>query len=629
MTPSDIFISVIICTHRRPDSLANTLESLVEQTWKGSEWELIVVENDRDASPLVAKVVQEFQDRLPVRWCMETVPNLSRARNLGAREGRGEYLAYLDDDVEVCAEWLEQVMLGCKEHSPDFCGGPSYPLYRISKPGWFKDEYATGYVYGNDVRELRDDEYFGGMNFTVRKELVQTLGGFREELGRAGNKIGWGEETMLMVEARKRYPNCCCLYLPGMAVKHEVVSQKMSIKWHIRHHWEAGFDYALANMTNASAHNVAISTCRIMASLASQMSGLLVALARSVFSPRESPWRRYLKERMLGNLFQLSCHLARLLYPSRRKAVWNEDDDMSDNHSVQCTQEAFESLADICCDDAERKEVLASWFKEDTADFWRHNRMYQIAYCVLHKRSATWLTVGDGRFGLDSIRLKKKGILNVTPSDISENLLAAAKEGGLIADYSVQDAQHMTFEDGSFDFVFCKESYHHLPQPALGLYEMLRVAREAVFLVEPSDPVFTRSPLSRLKQLALRVLRGRAEVYADYESVGNYVYSISRREIEKLALGLGLPHVVFKGLNDCYIKGVEFEPADVKKSRVFRKVRRRIWLDDIRCALGLRSHALLMAGLFKAALDQETRSKLKDNGWTVVDLPKNPYVDAD
>ena len=269
--------------------------------------------------------------------------------------------------------------------------------------------------------------------------------------------------------------------------------------------------------------------------------------------------------------------------------------------------------------------VEDSWFDENTADYWRHNRMYQIADCVLHKKDATWLTVGDGRFGLDSIRLGKRGIGHVLPSDIDEKLLEESKQKGLITDYSVQDAQHMDFTDASFDFVFCKESYHHFPQPALGLYEMLRIAREAVFMIEPNDQTFKPSPFQQLKNLVKCILGKGNEVKASYEPDGNYIYSVSRREMEKVALGINMPAIAFKGLNDCYIRGVEYEPADVRRSPLFRKIKRRIRIADIKCRLGWGDYGLLMVGLFKNEIDPETRSRLQNAGWNVVDLPRNPY----
>ena len=155
---------------------------------------------------------------------------------------------------------------------------------------------------------------------------------------------------------------------------------------------------------------------------------------------------------------------------------------------------------------AEERRLWASWLDETTADYWRHHRMYEIAECLSHRKDAKWLTVGDGRFGLDSIRLRNRGIGNVVPSDISEDLLSLAKHEGLVTDYHIQNAENMTLPDESYDFVFCKESYHHFSRPAIGLYEMLRVAREAVFLVEPNDPMCDRAPIVRLKHLVKRLI---------------------------------------------------------------------------------------------------------------------------
>jgi hypothetical protein len=55
----------------------------------------------------------------------------------------------------------------------------------------------------------------------------------------------------------------------------------------------------------------------------------------------------------------------------------------------------------------DRAKYHASWFREDTVDFWRHRRMYDTcapvaAFC----KDAKWLTVGDGRYGLDSVWLR-------------------------------------------------------------------------------------------------------------------------------------------------------------------------------------------------------------------------------
>ena len=108
-----------------------------------------------------------------------------------------------------------------------------------------------------------------------------------------------------------------------------------------------------------------------------------------------------------------------------------------------------------------------------------------------------------------------------------------------------------------------------------------------------------------------------------YEEDGNYIFSISPREIEKIALAINIPQVAFKGLNDHYEPGLEFESMDTPRARkVLRTVRRR----DLQCRLGLETHQLLMAALFNLPLLKAQRRKMEDSGWRFVDLPRNPYI---
>jgi len=304
--------------------------------------------------------------------------------------------------------------------------------------------------------------------------------------------------------------------------------------------------------------------------------------------------------------------------------------------------------------ESERVRISTSWFDESTADFWRHARAYECAGLLAHRANASWLTVGDGRWGLDSIRIRSKGFSSVVASDISEALLRAAKERGLIDTYAIENAERLSFADDSFDFVFCKESLHHFPRPFAALYEMLRVAREAVFIIEPNDTVEIVAPANESPRYvrtgrvrrALLALLGRDHVTIpataagparptlrfnkpDWESSGNFAYAVSRRELEKVALGLNLPQLVIKGLNDHYIKGCEFEPADESKSAIFRELRRVIGDKDRHCAQGLSEFNLIMAGFFCRPIDAAARAKFLAAGWEVMDLPANPYVPRD
>jgi SAM-dependent methyltransferase len=251
--------------------------------------------------------------------------------------------------------------------------------------------------------------------------------------------------------------------------------------------------------------------------------------------------------------------------------------------------------------------------------------MYQPVDFFIEDKGASWLTVGDGRYGLDAIRLKRKGVISVSPSDISESLLRKSKEDNLIDHYFVENAESLSFEDNSFDFVFCKESYHHFPRPMIALYEMIRVARKAVILLEPNDNRF--SPLNRLLYHIRKTL-GKVRHFDqnNFEELGNYVYSISEREIEKVALGLNLPAVAFKGINDYYVKGCEYEPISLR-SKGYRKIRIMVLIMDVLSRLRLTKPNLLMAIIFNNSVNEETCKKLRDNGWNVNILPGNPHAD--
>lgn len=278
--------------------------------------------------------------------------------------------------------------------------------------------------------------------------------------------------------------------------------------------------------------------------------------------------------------------------------------------------------------DEKRVAISQSWFDETTADYWRHARMYECADCLTSHPDASWLTVGDGRWGLDAIRLTKRGYKNVLPTDISEYLLKEAKARGYITNYAIENAENLSFSNESYDYVFCKESYHHFPRPYLALYEMLRVAREAVFLVEPND----QNPgIDEARRYVVELAeKGTSRFPAcrrnGWEGCGNYVYTVSRREIEKVALGLNLPQIVFKGLNDHYVKGCEFEPADLEKSEVFRKIVDNVAENNARCARGEADYALLMTGIFKRPMEECLREEFIRRGWEVLDLPRNPHA---
>ena len=278
----------------------------------------------------------------------------------------------------------------------------------------------------------------------------------------------------------------------------------------------------------------------------------------------------------------------------------------------------------------EKEAQAKTWFETDTVDAWRHQRMYKLLDPIIDTdKDAKWLTVGDGRYGKDGNYIQQKGC-DVLVTDISSNLLKEAKDIGYISKYKQENAESLSFQDDEFDYVFCKESYHHFPRPILALYEMLRVARKGVVLIEPND-MFINERLSevffRSFKNIIKILLRRKEFRNFFEAEGNYVYSISRREIEKVALGLNYRTVAFKGINDAYLEGVEYEKL-AEKGPLQKKIKLKINYFNTLNKLKLMDYLILGAIIFKREPSKELFQQLVNGGYEITHLSENPYISS-
>ena len=111
-----------------------------------------------------------------------------------------------------------------------------------------------------------------------------------------------------------------------------------------------------------------------------------------------------------------------------------------------------------------------------------------------------------------------------------------------------------------------------------------------------------------------------------YEPVGNFVYKISEREIEKFAAGLNLPLVAFKKINpNFYFKGADEIECTLKNPK-FLKVYLKKKLLDVLVKIRLIPSQVLSAIVFKEVPDETLLMELKSSGYEWVYIPKNPYL---
>lgn len=185
--------SIIIPTSGRPVAIKKAVESVLEQDLLARGAELIVVDNNTDEQLAtdLATFCKVWGDQLC--YVREPSPGLGAARHRGAAESSGEWLTFLDDDVEVAATWLPALHRAFSKSDVVMVGGPSIPKFTASIPAWFWD-FMSPTPYGGwmnpwlslldiarDVENI-DPNYIWGLNFSVRKKVLYELGGSHPDL---------------------------------------------------------------------------------------------------------------------------------------------------------------------------------------------------------------------------------------------------------------------------------------------------------------------------------------------------------------------------------------------------------------------------------------------------------------
>jgi len=222
---SRIRISVIVCTYRNPDLLAKALDSLNRQSLNQGQYEVIVVDNN--SQDKTKDVVSGYP---PVRYIFEGRLGLSHARNAGIGASCGDIIAFIDDDAEATAGWLE-ALLKVYDSVPDAwaVGGKVMPIWDAEKPEWLTERYYRSLSlvdWGRAGRSLRWPERIIGTNCSFRREVFTGIGHFDTGLGRIGPAMLDNED--MEIQQRIHRSGHLVYYTPEAVVYHHVSASRMT-----------------------------------------------------------------------------------------------------------------------------------------------------------------------------------------------------------------------------------------------------------------------------------------------------------------------------------------------------------------------------------------------------------------
>lgn len=111
-------ISIVIPVHNAEKFLEETIKSVMAQTYP--DWELLLVDDcSKDASKTIASGYEALDKRIRLIALEENV-GAAKARNVGIKESKGAYLAFLDADDIWVKEKLERELKFMKEKQAAF-----------------------------------------------------------------------------------------------------------------------------------------------------------------------------------------------------------------------------------------------------------------------------------------------------------------------------------------------------------------------------------------------------------------------------------------------------------------------------------------------------------------------------
>jgi ubiquinone/menaquinone biosynthesis C-methylase UbiE len=265
-------------------------------------------------------------------------------------------------------------------------------------------------------------------------------------------------------------------------------------------------------------------------------------------------------------------------------------------------------------------DLPACFERPQSIDSWQHQRMFDMLVPLIKNApDATWMTIGDGKFGSDAYYLQAMGV-DVTATSISTHTLQVAHSKGYIKKYAAENAESISLQDNSIDFVLCKASYHHFPRPAIAFYEMFRVSRKALVLIEPIEG--PARPLSLAKSFAKKILRG--DTTEQFEESGNYLYRLTIREVFKMLSALGYGNIAWKGFNTFYLP--RFADADANSFSWANSVTRAgIAVQNLLSRVALLNYGLATVICFKENPSPDLIKQLRKNGYSTRTALVNPY----
>ena len=226
-----MYVSIIVPTRNRCESLQNTIVSLQQQNFPDDHYEIIVI--NKDSADDTRRVVEECKQhgKKEIIYYEQLEDGVHKARHIGAQIAKGDILAYTDDDVICDPDWLSELTRPYIDPKVGCVGGKILPRFETKEPAWAK--YFPGFLSildrGSEITKVNDAHIYG-CNFSIRKTVLYDAGGYNPTGTPASAMRYLGDEEIGLLNKvlKKDYD---VVYTPFAVVIHVIPQERVTIDY--------------------------------------------------------------------------------------------------------------------------------------------------------------------------------------------------------------------------------------------------------------------------------------------------------------------------------------------------------------------------------------------------------------
>ena len=172
-------ISIIIAIFNRKDELFELLNSLIAQTDK--DFEVIIVDDGSFVDLL--PTVETFKEMLNIQYFKKANSGPGLSRNYGANRAKNDWLVFVDSDVIVEKDYIENIKKNLEKTDCAAFGGADkahkgFNLLQKAISYSMTSVFTTGGIRGSKKAVTRFQPR--SFNMGVNKEIFLKIGGFSE-----------------------------------------------------------------------------------------------------------------------------------------------------------------------------------------------------------------------------------------------------------------------------------------------------------------------------------------------------------------------------------------------------------------------------------------------------------------